>query len=238
MIWKLENNLVLNPVVSSRWHESSWYDEGILGNREPWEVDEEEGEEEEMDEEMDSIDLLNYGMSMRKSDSLPLNRPIKDLRNMACLFWNYPDNLPLASVVIAFHNEGLSTLQRTVVTVVTRSPPDLLAEVLLVDDFSDLASYPHLGEELEAWVEGSGGQLRLVRNLRREGLIRSKNRGAEEAKGEAIVFLDAHCEVGINWLPPLLAPLRADPKTVAVPIVDLIHHTTFQMSSVYHTDSR
>ena len=227
----------MNLVVLSRWQENCWYDEGILGNREPLEVDEDE-EEGEVEEQMDSMDLINYGMSMRKSDSLPLNRPIKDLRSMACLFWNYPDNLPLASVVIAFHNEGLSTLQRTVVSVVTRSPKELLAEVLLIDDFSDLASYPHLGVELQAWVEGSGGLVRLVRNLRREGLIRSKNRGAEEARGEAIVFLDAHCEVGLNWLPPLLAPLRADPKTVAVPIVDLIHHTTFRTSSVYHPASR
>ena len=228
----------MNIIVSIRWQENCWYKEGILGNREPLEVDEDEEKEEEFEEQMESMDLLNYGMNMRKSDSLPLNRPIKDLRNMACLFWNYPDNMPLTSVVIAFHNEGLSTLQRTVVSVVTRSPPDLLAEVLLVDDFSDLLSYPHLGGELEAWVEGSGGRVRLVRNLRREGLIRSKNRGAEEAQGEAIVFLDAHCEVGLNWLPPLLAPLRAEPRTVAVPIVDLIHHTSFKMSSVYHSASR
>ena len=34
--------------------------------------DEEEGE---VEEQMDSMDLLNYGMSMRKSDSLPLPTP-------------------------------------------------------------------------------------------------------------------------------------------------------------------
>ena len=178
-----------------RWQENCWYEEGILGNREPLEVDDVEDAVTEVEEQMDSMDLLNYGMNMRKSDSLPLNRPIKDLRNTACLFWNYPDNLPRASVVIAFHNEGLTTLQRTVVSVVTRSPPDLLEEVLLVDDFSNLATFPHLGEELEAWIAGSGCRVRLVRNAQREGLIRSKNIGAEEALGEAIVFLDAHCEV-------------------------------------------
>ena len=156
-----------------------------------------EDEVTEVEGQMESMDLLNYGMNMRKSDSLPLNRPIKDLRNKACLFWNYPDNLPKVSVVIAFHNEGLTTLQRTVVSVVTRSPPDLLEEVLLVDDFSNLATFPHLGEELEAWIAGL--QVRLVRNPQREGLIRSKNIGAEEAVGEAIVFLDAHCEVRFSY---------------------------------------
>ena len=64
--------------------------------------------------------------------------------------------------------------------------------------------------ELEQWVgspEGRG-KVRLVRNPERAGLIRSKNRGAEEATGTVLVYLDAHCEVNINWLPPLLAPLH------------------------------
>ena len=65
-------------------------------------------------------------------------------------------------------------------------------------------------------------RVRLVRNSEREGLIRSKNRGAEESRGEVVVFLDAHCEVGINWLPPLLAPIAEDVKTVTVPIIDVI----------------
>ena len=95
----------------------------------------------------------------------------------------------------------LHPLLRTVVSVVGRSPPDLLAEVLLVDDFSDLDSYPRLGVALDTWVEEQDGLVRLVRNTRREGLIRSKNTGAREARGEALVYLDAHCEVH----PPSLA---------------------------------
>ena len=39
---------------------------------------------------------------------------------------------------------------------------------------------------------------------------RSRNNGAIAASGEVVIFLDAHCEVGYNWLPPLLAPIHAD----------------------------
>ena len=37
-----------------------------------------------------------------------------------------------------------------------------------------------------------------MRNSRRQGLIRSKNTGAAAARGEVLVFLDAHCEVELQ----------------------------------------
>ena len=41
-----------------------------------------------------------------------------------------------ASVVTVFYNEGWSALLRTVHAVLDRSPPHLLAEIILVDDAS------------------------------------------------------------------------------------------------------
>ena len=61
-----------------------------------------------------------------------------------CLELKYSSNLPSASVVVIFHNEAWSTLLRTVHTVLARSPPDFLEEIILVDDNSNFDSYGEL----------------------------------------------------------------------------------------------
>ena len=78
----------------------------------------------------------------------------------------------------------------------------------MVDDKSELE---HLHEQLDQELKKNYySKVKLVRNSEREGLIRSRNNGALAATGDVVVFLDAHCEVGYNWLPPLLAPIHED----------------------------
>lgn len=65
----------------------------------------------------------------------------------------------------------------------------------------------NLKKKLEYYIERFNGKVRLIRNSERQGLIRTRSNGALNARGEIILFLDAHCEVGYNWLPPLIAPI-------------------------------
>ena len=172
-----------------------------------------------------------YGFNQLVSDEISLNRTVPDQREDACRNWDYPTNLPTASVILVFHNEGWTTLFRTVNSIINRSPPQFLHEVVLVDDKSELE---HLHEKLEEELKKPYyAKVKLVRNKEREGLIRARNNGAMAATGEVVVFLDAHCEVAYNWLPPLLAPIHEDRTTLSVPVVDGIDWNDFGIHPVY-----
>ena len=69
-------------------------------------------------------------------------RSVPDIRHMGCRTKKYSANLPTVSVIVPFLNEPRSTLLRTFHSVLKRSPPTLLKEVILVDDASEL-SKPH-----------------------------------------------------------------------------------------------
>ncbi|XP_032014342.1 polypeptide N-acetylgalactosaminyltransferase 10 isoform X3 [Hylobates moloch] len=77
------------------------------------------------------------GFNIYVSDKISLNRSLPDIRHPNCNSKRYLETLPNTSIIIPFHNEGWSSLLRTVHSVLNRSPPELVAEIVLVDDFSD-----------------------------------------------------------------------------------------------------
>ena len=74
-------------------------------------------------------------------------------------------------------------------------------------------------------------KVKLIRTPERAGLIRARMFGAHHAKGQVMVFLDSHCEVNIDWLPPLLTRIYENRTTVVCPIIDIINANTFEYTS-------
>lgn len=116
----------------------------------------------------------------------------------SCKDRKYSEKLPKASVIIVFHNEHLSALLRSIHSIVNRSPSILLEEVILVDDASTLKN---LGENLDKYLGQNFPNItKLIRMKAREGLVKSRLRGAGIAAGQVLIFMDSHIEVGYNWV--------------------------------------
>ncbi|XP_029633286.1 polypeptide N-acetylgalactosaminyltransferase 1 isoform X4 [Octopus sinensis] len=160
------------------------------------------------------------------SDMISLNRSLPDYRMDGCKKKTYTIEKYLkTSIIIVFHNEAWSTLLRTVHSIINRSPPELLEEVIMVDDASER---DYLGKKLDDYVAKLGAKVHIVRLEERTGLIRARLKGAAVAKGSILTFLDAHCECSPGWLEPLIAEIHKDRKSVVCPIIDVISDDTFE----------
>ncbi|XP_061651129.1 polypeptide N-acetylgalactosaminyltransferase 16 [Phyllopteryx taeniolatus] len=160
-----------------------------------------------------------HAFNVIESHRLGAQRPLRDTRHYRCASLNYDVDLPSTSVVITFHNEARSTLLRTVKSVLMRSPPQLIHEIILIDDFSSDADDCQLLAQIP--------KVRCLRNGRREGLIRSRVRGANSASAPVLTFLDSHCEVNTDWLQPMIQRVKEDHTRVVSPIIDVISLDNF-----------
>lgn len=118
-----------------------------------------------------NFDILN-------SEQITLNPNLTDYRSNECRNLTYPDKLPTVSVVIVIHNEAWLTMVRTIASIIDRSPLDLLKEIILVDDAS---TWSYLKRPLDDYVETLPISVKIIRNTKREGLIRARLIGAQSA---------------------------------------------------------
>lgn len=164
-----------------------------------------------------------YQFNVLLSNRLPLKRDVPDTRPIECKSMYSEDreyDLPTVSVIIPFHNEAWSVLLRGLQSILNRSSSTLLKEVILVDDKSTLN---FLQKTLEVYLKSlRDSRVVLIRKEKRDGLMTARMAGARQATGDVLVFLDAHVEVNVKWLEPLLEAIKKDRRRIAVPVIDNI----------------
>jgi GT2 family glycosyltransferase len=120
-----------------------------------------------------------------------------------------PPALPTASVVIPTY-DGVAHLEPCLRALASTLPRSFRGEVLVVDDGSGAETRNAL-----ARLEDRYGWLRVVRNGRNRGFITSCNRGAREAEGEYLVFLNDDTVPLPGWLEGLIQTFRQRPEAGA-----------------------
>ncbi|KAK7168663.1 hypothetical protein R3I93_004852 [Phoxinus phoxinus] len=152
------------------------------------------------------------------SEQIPIDRAIPDTRPRTCSENLVHDDLPNTSVIFCFVDEVWSTLLRSVHSVLNRSPPHLLKEIILVDDCS---TKDYLKGQLDVYMS-QFPKVQIIRLKERQGLIRARIAGASAATGEVLTFLDSHIECNVGWLEPLLERVYLDRKKVVCPVIEVI----------------
>uniref|UniRef100_A0A8C9TWU2 Polypeptide N-acetylgalactosaminyltransferase n=1 Tax=Scleropages formosus TaxID=113540 RepID=A0A8C9TWU2_SCLFO len=168
-----------------------------------------------------------YGYNAYLSDKISLDRSIPDYRPNRCKKVTYSRDLPQISLIFIFVNEALSVILRSVHSAVNHTPAHLLKEIVLVDDNSD---DEQLKAPLEEYVNKRyPGLIKIVRNQKREGLIRARIEGWKVASGEVTGFFDAHVEFTPTWAEPVLSRIKENRKRIILPSIDNIKHETLEL---------
>lgn len=116
---------------------------------------------------------------------------------------------PSLSVVVVSRNEG-PNLRRTLRGLSATIPSD--AEIVVIDDGSTDGS---------ADFVRPGLGLKLIR-AKGLGVTKARNLGARRAKGDVVVFADAHVDVPANWWKPLREVLSRRGVAAAAPCITVM----------------
>uniref|UniRef100_A0A8C4XIR9 Probable polypeptide N-acetylgalactosaminyltransferase 8 n=1 Tax=Erpetoichthys calabaricus TaxID=27687 RepID=A0A8C4XIR9_ERPCA len=174
--------------------------------------------------------FLQYGYNVFLSDRLPLNRDIPDTRDPSCANKQYPEDLPTLSVVLIYLNEALSILKRAIRSVIDKTPPHLLKEIILVDDCS---TNDDLKDKLEDYIRLINKQrpwlVKQVKHAKQMGLTQARISGWKASTGDVVAILDAHIEVQVEWAQPVLARIKEDRTVIVSPVFDRVNFDTLNV---------
>ncbi|KAL7573187.1 hypothetical protein ACA910_018847 [Epithemia clementina (nom. ined.)] len=152
--------------------------------------------------------------------------------NPVCHRYKFPNItlFPTISVIIPVQHERAGLLSMTVHSFLGRTPPELLHEIIIVDDNGNAEERQGVvddEEEIENLLQLHPTKIKYIRNERRLGCAGSRMAGIRQATGEVLAVMDSHVEMlSSTWAQHLLLPILENPKTLAVQASDPIDDRT------------
>ena len=150
----------------------------------------------------------------------PKTRPLFDT---SCSHNRTQHNEESVSIVICHKNELVYSFFRVLASIQEYTPSGILKEVLIIDDGSDIDN----SEEIKEFGQALGIPIYSSRNNKSVGIAHCRYTGIRSATSEIIVILDSHIEVSETWLEPLLHILESKPRSLAVPLVDMLNENWY-----------
>mmetsp|Transcript_23111 Transcript_23111/g.72744 ORF Transcript_23111/g.72744 Transcript_23111/m.72744 type:complete len:580 (+) Transcript_23111:123-1862(+) len=122
------------------------------------------------------------------------------------------------SVVLACADEGDYAV-KTALKVVERTTPDILEEVVIVDDGSYRSMEAAFDQAGVSAAERLARRIRILRHPNTMGLMVAKKTGGDAAKGNIIVFFDCHVSPQPNWHVEIRRLIEENPRRMVVPAI-------------------
>ena len=89
----------------------------------------------------------------------------------------------------------------------------------------------HTGElELFNSITAKFSRVKIVNTSQSMGLADCMNTAAKRATGQVLAFVSPRIEFTNGWHVPLLAWLSENPNDMVVPVIDMIHYKTLELS--------
>ena len=134
---------------------------------------------------------------------------IKHFFNPICRHYRFDESrLPTVSVVITTQNEPDNWISITVESILARTPPNLLVDVIVVDDNGIPGHHglpPNIRKNVDEdeweYIKSLSPKVKVIQHDDREGCARSRLTGAKVATGEILMFVDSHIEMPAQALP-------------------------------------